>query len=84
MNHASFTPEENNAVNACVERYISLQDRFARLADNVRGSLAKNPSLSKLIHFSKYRIKEPDHLRDKLFRKILEGRGDSAFEMFTP
>ena len=44
-------------------------------------TLQYHKELSKHIHFLKYRIKDPEHLRTKLERKILEGKSkDEPFE----
>jgi ppGpp synthetase/RelA/SpoT-type nucleotidyltranferase len=45
---------------------------FEPLAKNLYIDILTKPKLKKLIHSAKYRIKKPDHLRDKLFRLARE------------
>ena len=53
-----------------------LFDTFAGLLGTFRG----DPTLSKLIHFSKFRTKDPDHLEGKLIRKLTESGGQVSVD----
>ena len=55
-----------------VALYATNRVEFANLAKRVETDLLENAELRPLIHSSKRREKEPDHLRDKLQRKALE------------
>lgn len=67
------TPEPSKTSAADIERMVALySDRrleFANLAKRVENDLLEYDELRVLIHSSKRREKDPDHLRDKLQRK---------------
>jgi GTP pyrophosphokinase len=68
----------SKTTSAEIERMITLyaasRVEFANLAKRVENDLLENAELRPLIHSSKRREKDPDHLRDKLQRKAREAR----------
>ncbi len=49
--------------------FVANQDRFKRFLDQLRATLESHPLLQPLVHSMKWRVKDADHLRDKLLRK---------------
>jgi len=69
-------------IEAMVAAYVPRRVDFAQLAARVEGELRGNADLKPLIHSTKQREKDPDHLRDKLQRKAREARDEGkAFEI---
>jgi putative GTP pyrophosphokinase len=68
-----------------IERMVTLYSgrrvEFANLAKRVESDLVEFAELRPLIHSSKRREKDPDHLRDKLQRKAVEAK--QAGKRFT-
>jgi GTP pyrophosphokinase len=65
---------EKANISACVERFQADIPRFEHLARQVHDYLADHEDLKGLVHSTKFRIKDPGSLRDKLARKTLEAK----------
>jgi putative GTP pyrophosphokinase len=81
MAKVKLTKADAASIGKSVELFKANKDRFEQLAKAIIGQLTIHPKLAPAIHFIKYRVKEPSHLRDKLKRKarerkeaILEGK----------
>jgi putative GTP pyrophosphokinase len=59
-------------IKALVDLYSERRTEFAKLAKRVENDLMEHNELKRLIHSTKQREKDPDHLRDKLERKARE------------
>lgn len=59
-------------IDRAVVQYTDQRDEFERLANAVHVSFSQDPRLIPLIHSTKVRAKDPEHLRDKLMRKANE------------
>jgi putative GTP pyrophosphokinase len=76
-------------IDGAVEKYIRNRSEFFNLAKRVENDLIEKQNLKIHIHSTKYREKDPEHLRDKLERKAKKRReeGDdfsiSAQNIFT-
>jgi putative GTP pyrophosphokinase len=68
----ALTAGERKGVEKAVTRFLSDRWQFELAAKNVVELLSKSPGLAPYIHFLKWRVKDPDHLREKLYRKALE------------
>jgi len=67
-----------------VDRYKSEGHELAKiLADGLAG-LCFHSSLSPIIHSVRSRVKDPDHLRDKLERKMLTAKAEGKQFAITP
>lgn len=73
--------EMNDYINEIVEYYVNDKDNEFILESflmQVVTFFSKNPTLNKeffpIIHSLKYRRKDPEHLRDKLIRKVQKGQ----------
>lgn len=58
-------------VNHLVEHYVANRDTFERFARNLQNLVADHPLLRRHVHSISARVKDPEHLRDKLHRKQL-------------
>lgn len=70
-----LTKSEHEKVERSVAQFVDNLEMFESFASGLFIDLQSNKRLAPLIHFAKYRIKDPEHLRAKLTRKILEGKG---------
>jgi putative GTP pyrophosphokinase len=77
-------------IDALIESYESHQHEYGRFLDNVRSFFEHEPSLNQspfpIIHSLKWRLKDSEHLRDKLQRKLDKGEdinGNNLFEKIT-
>lgn len=55
-----------------VNHFIQQKGQFSVLIDSLQSNIEHTPAIKKLIHSTKSRIKDPDHLKDKLLRKAKE------------
>lgn len=69
-----LTQRETAAIDKAVARFESERHQFELAASTVQSALQENPRLSPFIHFIKFRVKDPEHLRQKLTKKGLEAR----------
>lgn len=58
-------------INEAVQYFVSKVGEFRRLATTLRDDLAENGALRPLIHSTRFRVKDPKHLSDKLGRIAL-------------
>ena len=72
MSPVTFDKEINDQIEESVEFFRINQDEFSRLAKTLLGDLSETAQLRDYIHSTKYRVKDPEHLKDKLERKAFE------------
>ena len=72
-------PDEADAVERLVAKYVDDLELYGRLADNLR-TLLETKRLRQLYHSIRWRVKDPQHLRDKLIRKL--GKSHDSGEAF--
>jgi putative GTP pyrophosphokinase len=72
-----ISASENRRINTMVEYYIFNKGKFSAILHQLDGHLVASPTLGKLIHSAKQRVKDPDHLRSKLLRKLHESKSKS-------
>lgn len=77
-------------IDKLIELYVEHKYEYEIFLDTVRSSLQHEPSLNKMplpaIHSLKWRMKDPEHLRDKLQRKLEKGEDineNNLFEKIT-
>lgn len=63
---------QSNKIDELVDHFIDNRHLFSTALISLNGSIDNSASLSKLIHSKKYRVKDPEHLRDKLIRKAID------------
>lgn len=66
-------PEDEKIVDALVEKFRRDLDLIASFETQLR-TLSEDGQLRRLIHSHRSRVKDPEHLRDKLRRKLLKSR----------
>jgi ppGpp synthetase/RelA/SpoT-type nucleotidyltranferase len=66
------TNSQKNLIEDLVRHYRERMPEFKTFAWVLRRQILGSPELRKHIRFVMVRIKEPDHLRDKLYRKLKE------------
>jgi putative GTP pyrophosphokinase len=67
-----LTQTEKEGIDAIVARFKSHHDLVSQFLDNVDGMFSGSNTLAPLIHSVKRRVKDPEHLREKLGRKLLK------------
>ena len=67
----ALTKSENATIDKCVKHFEAEKGLFQSAADGVMSKCVNDPGLKKCIHFIKYRLKDPEHLRDKLCSRAL-------------
>jgi len=78
----TLTKTELRRVDLLVTHFRSNYHQFERIVAEVNGAFTTDPALKPLVHSLKWRIKEPDHLREKLVRKWAEAkREEKAFKI---
>src|SRR5580704_9659077 len=65
---------EKKQIEAAVAYYQLKRNLFETFAKSVVLAIEQHSELRKYTHFLKYRTKDPDHLRNKLTRKVLDGK----------
>src|SRR5271170_786203 len=81
MASRELTPEEKERIDAIVARFESQRDLVAQFLETVHVMFSGSADLMALVHSVKRRIKDKEHLRDKLTRKMI--KHEAAFNV-TP
>ncbi|MCX5852911.1 MAG: RelA/SpoT domain-containing protein [Deltaproteobacteria bacterium] len=63
---------ENLQIDEAVQHYVDNKHLFEQFAEGLILHLGKDPQLCKYIHFIKFRLKDREHLRNKLIRILLQ------------
>lgn len=74
MKPASITKAESAKIDKLVEHYRQNQVLFNRLVKGLHTLFTENDKLPSFIHSIKWRVKDPEHLRDKLCRRLLQAK----------
>ena len=73
------TAEEKAVVEPLVQQYLEKKHLVLNFQESILGPLNGSKELKPLVHSIRSRLKDPDHLRDKLLRKLRkrqkEGKG---------
>jgi len=69
-----LTASEKRQIESAVAYYQSKHNLFETFAKSVVLAIEQHSELPKYTHFLKHRTKDPDHLRHKLNRKVLDGK----------
>jgi putative GTP pyrophosphokinase len=78
-----LTPDEMGEIDPLVAHFAADVATFHAIAANLR-TLLELPPLASLYHSMRSRVKDPDHLRDKLIRKFVAAKADGkAFDLTT-
>lgn len=74
----TFTQEEIRHIDELVSHFSDKLDLFRRSEHSLLGYFTLSSSLKPLIHSIKSRIKDPEHLKHKLFRKLAKAKNDGV------
>jgi putative GTP pyrophosphokinase len=72
MADRELTTEEKERIDAIVARFESQRDLVAQFLETVHVMFSGSAELMALVHSVKRRIKDKEHLRDKLIRKMIK------------
>lgn len=67
-----LTGTENELLDGLVNHYKGERWRLQTFLEQIVPALQNSEGLTNIVHSFKWRLKDPDHLRDKLARKIVE------------
>lgn len=70
----ALTVREKAAIGECVKHFEANENLLQNAADGVMSACMNDPDLMKFVHFIKHRLKDPTHLRDKLYNRALEDK----------
>lgn len=70
------TAAERELIRRLVQRFSDSIGLFERIAKLLHSDITSSPALAPLVKFAKYRVKDPDHLREKLERKLVKAKAD--------
>jgi len=76
MVHASITNVERRHIDALVEAYECHKAQISLFKDQLLMALSSTQQLNQHVHSIRSRLKDPDHLRDKLILKLLTCKTD--------
>ena len=68
------TKAERKLINGLVKYYRENQTEIGNFLEQLRICIGGSEHLKALVHSFKWRLKEPEHLKDKLFRKLDEAK----------
>lgn len=86
MSRSKLSKNEQGRIERVIKRYLDVdsQDLVKRCELQVNALLSTSDDLSKHVHSTKSRIKDPEHLRDKLVRKALSCKENGEQFDITP
>jgi len=73
MGKVKLTPQVRSRINEAVQHFVANQSLFESFAQALMAYFQNDAKLGPYIHFIKYRLKDPHHLREKLIRKAMKG-----------
>lgn len=71
-------------IDACVQHFEKNVHLFATVLDQLNGYVMRSPALGPHVHSVKSRVKDPEHLREKLLRKATEAAKNGVAFDITP
>ena len=72
----SISKRERSLIDSLVEKYRAEQATFQGVAEALHLLLTSHSQLKQLVHSSKFRAKDCEHLRDKLLRKLAHAKAN--------
>ena len=73
-----LTARDNKLIDSLVEEYVKEQHSVKAFLDQILTMLRESSELEPHIHSIKYRLKDPEHLRDKLGRKLKKAKEEKV------
>jgi putative GTP pyrophosphokinase len=74
MNSGTPSRSDLRNIDGLVQHYVDNQDQFSLIINQLKDSILSDKRLMALVHSVKWRIKDPEHLKDKLVRKLKDAK----------
>jgi len=68
-------PEEDVLISELVDHFVQNREKFELFVEQLRAVLQGTQTLRQLVHSMKWRVKDAEHLRDKLIRRLVGADG---------
>src|SRR5216684_39154 len=68
--------KEKKQITGLVEHYVEHRKHFSLVLETLKGHVINDQDLMSHVHSVKWRTKDPEHLRDKLFRKLRDAQSE--------
>lgn len=81
---APLTRKELALCKALVETYLAQQNLVSGFLNSLLGYIKESGDLQRVLHSTRSRMKDPDHLLDKLRRKMSKAKADGVEFDITP
>lgn len=78
MSKSNITTNEKKLIDNLVKEYVVNKDYIETFLNQVLNAINESDKLKSLIHSVKFRLKDPEHLRDKLIRKITKAKENNS------
>jgi ppGpp synthetase/RelA/SpoT-type nucleotidyltranferase len=78
------TKAELKVVDSTVDFFVEDRKKFVALAQSIVAQIQNDDELMCNVHSLKFRVKDPDHLRGKLIRKLVEAKSSGADYDISP
>ena len=82
MSGKKLSRKTQGCIDEAVQHFVSNQGLFRSFAQALMAYFQNDIKLAPYIHFIKYRLKDPEHLRGKLVRKGLKGETIDQSNLF--
>jgi putative GTP pyrophosphokinase len=79
-----ITASQEKTIDKLVAHFVANELVFVRILDQLRSSIETNKELYNQVHSLKWRVKDPEHLKDKLVRKFIDAKeSGKSFDITT-
>jgi len=82
MRKLKLTRQARNCIDEAVQHFLANKGLFESFAQALMAYFQNDAKLAPYIHFMKHRIKDPQHLREKLIRKAVRGEVIEKSKLF--
>src|ERR1035437_4809028 len=72
--HNKITAKERQHIGKLVDHFVQNRHLFAVMLDQIKAAFHGSTKIMELAHSTKWRVKDSEHLKDKLLRKMLEAK----------
>jgi putative GTP pyrophosphokinase len=73
MGRQKLSKQTHSRIDEAVQHFVANHGLFESFAQALMAYFQNDAALAPCIHFIKYRLKDPKHLREKLIRKAMQG-----------
>src|SRR5437867_5717230 len=82
MGKLKLTRQARSCIDEAVQHFLANKGLFESFAQALMAYFQNDAKLAPYIHFMKHRIKDPQHLREKLIRKAVRGEVIEKSKLF--